>query len=224
MRLLEAGLAAHVAGAATTLAACWRIVRDDGVMLGFTDHDEALGFDGTEFRPAHGLDGGERGGQTRGAASTPPRWWACCTSEAIAEVDILLGRFDGASVETWRVNWRDTAQRLLVRPDDDRRDRARGRGVPGRTALRAAGAQPAAGAGVSRRSCDAELGDARVWRGGPRRIRTLSGRGDGARRCGTGSGWSTGVAGFDVEAGSRSGVAGVGMGKRDGLRDRGGDA
>ena len=36
-------------------------------------------------------------------------------SEAITEDDILLGRYDGAAVETWRVNWRDVSQRLLLR-------------------------------------------------------------------------------------------------------------
>jgi len=35
-------------------------------------------------------------------------------SDAIDEGDILLGRFDGAAVETWRVNWREPGQRMLV--------------------------------------------------------------------------------------------------------------
>jgi uncharacterized phage protein (TIGR02218 family) len=36
------------------------------------------------------------------------------TSAAITEDDILLGRYDGALVETFRVNWRDTSVRDLV--------------------------------------------------------------------------------------------------------------
>ena len=59
MRTLDVGFAAHIASGATTLATCWRIARRDGVVLGFTDHDVALSFGGTDYLPAHGLDGGE---------------------------------------------------------------------------------------------------------------------------------------------------------------------
>ncbi|MGV3490138.1 MAG: DUF2163 domain-containing protein [Devosia sp.] len=113
MRTLEAGFAAHIESGATTLATCWRIVRADDVVLGFTDHDEALSFGGTDYLPAHGLDGGERAGKL-GASVDTSEVVGVLHSDAIAEDDILLGRFDGASVETWRVNWRDTTERLLV--------------------------------------------------------------------------------------------------------------
>ncbi|QQR37945.1 DUF2163 domain-containing protein [Devosia rhizoryzae] len=38
-------------------------------------------------------------------------------SAAIAEDDILLGRYDGAQVETWLVNWAAPEQRLRLRVD-----------------------------------------------------------------------------------------------------------
>ena len=37
------------------------------------------------------------------------------TSDRITETDILDGRWDNAEVEVWRVNWADTAQRVLMR-------------------------------------------------------------------------------------------------------------
>jgi uncharacterized phage protein (TIGR02218 family) len=37
------------------------------------------------------------------------------TSDRITETDILDGRWDNASVEVWRVNWRATGQRVLMR-------------------------------------------------------------------------------------------------------------
>jgi len=113
MRLLEAGLAAHLAGGATTLATCWRIARTDGVVLGFTEHDVALSFDGTAFEPAHGLDGGERT-EKLGAGVDTGEVVGLLHSDAIDADDIALGRFDGATVETWRVNWRDVSQRVLL--------------------------------------------------------------------------------------------------------------
>ncbi|RYE76276.1 MAG: DUF2163 domain-containing protein, partial [Hyphomicrobiales bacterium] len=112
MRTLDLGFKAHVESGATTLATCWRIARTDGVVLGFTDHDEPLLFDGTTFHPM--LEGGEAS-QKLGPQTDTSEVVGVLTSDAIAEDDILLGRFDGAQVETWRVNWRDASQRLLQR-------------------------------------------------------------------------------------------------------------
>lgn len=38
-----------------TIARAWAVERRDGLVLGFTDHDRGLGFDGIAFRPDSGL-------------------------------------------------------------------------------------------------------------------------------------------------------------------------
>ena len=116
MRVLDIGLAAHLAQSETTLATCWKLVREDGVVLGFTDHDRALSFGGTAFVPAHGLDGGEVPARL-GAQVETSEVLGVLSAEAITEDDILLGRYDGAVVETWRVNWADANQRVQLRRD-----------------------------------------------------------------------------------------------------------
>lgn len=116
MRALDAGFAAHIAQGETTLCHCWKIIRGDGVVLGFTDHDRTLSFGGTEFVPAHGLDGGEVPAKL-GAQVETSEVLGVLHAETITDEDILLGRYDGAVVETWRVNWSDVAQRLLLRSD-----------------------------------------------------------------------------------------------------------
>lgn len=116
MRTLAPGFAAHIAQGETTLAFCWRIERQDGVVLGFTDHDETLRFVETDFVPAHGLDGGEAPAKL-GAQVETSEVLGILHAEAISEDDILLGRYDGAQVETWRVNWADPSQRVLLRTD-----------------------------------------------------------------------------------------------------------
>ena len=113
MRVLDPGLAAHLAGGATTLATCWKIVRRDAIVLGFTDHDVTLSFAGIDYLPAHGLDGGEVP-RKLGAGVDTAEVVGVLTSAAISEDDIMLGRYDGAVVETWRVNWHEPAQRHLV--------------------------------------------------------------------------------------------------------------
>jgi uncharacterized phage protein (TIGR02218 family) len=46
LRSIPAGLAAHLQGAVTTLAVCWRVERRDGVLILGTEHDQDLTVDG----------------------------------------------------------------------------------------------------------------------------------------------------------------------------------
>ena len=45
----------HVQSGLTTLCRAWAISRTDGVVLGFTDHDQPLAFDGYSFKAGTGL-------------------------------------------------------------------------------------------------------------------------------------------------------------------------
>ena len=45
----------HLATGVTTLARCFAVTRRDGVVIGFTDHDRDLSFDGILFRADSGL-------------------------------------------------------------------------------------------------------------------------------------------------------------------------
>ena len=215
MRLLEAGFASHIASGATTLATCWRIERSDGLVLGFTDHDVALSFGGTDYQPAHGLDGGA-GTNKLGAQVDTAEVVGVLHSDAIDEDDILLGRFDGAEVETWRVNWRDVSQRMLVsrttigeivREDGVFRAELRsGQHAINRPQRR-----------IYQALCDAELGDVRcgVDLEDPafRAEATVLGVRDRFRLV------LEGIDGF-AEGWFAFGVAAWGGGKREGLRDR----
>lgn len=116
MRDLTPEFAEHIQSGSTTLANCWRLTRQDGTVLGFTDHDRALEFDGTIFSPTAGGDGGQVSSKLGGATDASDLI-AIIADETISEDDLQLGRFDGAEVETWRVNWRMPEVRDLVRRD-----------------------------------------------------------------------------------------------------------
>lgn len=104
----------HLATGTTTLAWCWRITRADGDVLGFTDHDLHLAFDGTIFESESGLVPSEiRSGSDLAVDAQDAE--GVLTSDRIIETDILDGRWDNAQVEVWRVNWADTSQRVLLR-------------------------------------------------------------------------------------------------------------
>ena len=114
MKSLSPELQAHLDEGTTTLSWCWRITRDDGVVLGFTDHDRTLTFDGTDFEPESGLTASEvRSGSDLSVDAQDAQ--GVLTSDRITETDILDGRWDNAEVEVWRVNWTDPGQRVLLR-------------------------------------------------------------------------------------------------------------
>ena len=114
MKQLDPALQAHLDDGTTTLSWCWRITRADGVSFGFTDHDRALSFDGTEFEPESGFAASEiRAGSDLSVDAQDAE--GVLTSERITETDILDGRWDAAEVELWRVNWQMTSQRVLLR-------------------------------------------------------------------------------------------------------------
>ncbi len=114
MKALPVALQAHLDDGTTTLAWCWRIVRADGVVMGFTDHDRTLAFLGTSFEPDSGLIASEvRSGSDLSVDAQDAE--GVLMSGRITETDILDGRWDNAQVEAWRVNWADTAQRVLMR-------------------------------------------------------------------------------------------------------------
>jgi uncharacterized phage protein (TIGR02218 family) len=114
MKTLPAGLAAHIAGGATTLCWCWRLTRRDGAVLGFTDHDHDLAFDGTTFEAAAGFTASEIKDEV-GLAVDNLEVESALSSGRLEESDLAAGLYDGAQVEIFRVNWQAPEQRLLMR-------------------------------------------------------------------------------------------------------------
>ncbi|MCT4334303.1 DUF2163 domain-containing protein [Paracoccus sp. YLB-12] len=114
MKTIPPALQTHLDSGTTTLAWCWRIARADGLAFGFTDHDRALVFDGTEFEPESGLTASEiRSGADLSVDAQDAA--GALRSDRISEADILDGRWDNAGVELWRVNWQAPGQRVLMR-------------------------------------------------------------------------------------------------------------
>lgn len=114
MKTLPSGLAAHVASGATTLCWCWRLIRRDGAVQGFTDHDRDVTFDGTTFEAASGMTASEMR-ETVGLSVDNMEVTSAVTSERLAEEDLAAGLYDDAAVEIFRVNWAAPEQRVLMR-------------------------------------------------------------------------------------------------------------
>ncbi len=114
MRALDPNLKTLLDSGATTLATCWRITRVDGAVLGFTDHDRALAFDGTSFLPDSGAAGSGIT-STADLAVDNAEIEGALSDAALSADDLAAGRYDGAGVEIFRVNWASPETRLLLK-------------------------------------------------------------------------------------------------------------
>lgn len=103
---------AHVETGLTTLCRAWAITRSDGASFGFTDHDCELSFEGVTFRAESGLTASALA-QSTGLSVDNTEALGALTDAAVREEDIEAGRFDGADVQAWLVNWADPGTRWL---------------------------------------------------------------------------------------------------------------
>ena len=100
------------AGELDTAASWWRILRRDGVTLGFTTHDRDLWLDGVRHRAAPGmLPAALR--RTAGFADDPGEIAGALSHEAVRAEDLAAGRYDGARIESGIVDWESGAHATL---------------------------------------------------------------------------------------------------------------
>ncbi len=105
-------LKAHLQSGATQMCRAWELKRRDGVRLGFTDHDLDLRFDDLVFHADTGLTSVALE-QTTGLSVDNTEAMGVLSHVSVSEADIEAGRFDGAEVLAWTVNWSDVSQRVL---------------------------------------------------------------------------------------------------------------
>ncbi|EFL88965.1 DUF2163 domain-containing protein [Ahrensia sp. R2A130] len=104
MRAFSPELTSHLFKDATTLCTCWIVRRRDGAVLGFTDHDAPLDVDGTRCEAATGFEPTTAVTEL-GLAPDNQQIAGALSADAISSEDLQLGRYDGANVEVWLVNW-----------------------------------------------------------------------------------------------------------------------
>lgn len=156
---VPAELESHLQGEVTSHCFAWLIRRSDGIVLGFTDHDRTLHVGGIACEPLTGLNSSEAstalglsvaGGEVEGVLS----------SAKISDMDIEQGRYDGASIEAYLVNWSAPTQHMLLRRWTAGKISRSG----SRFVMELKGAAAAFDAVRGRRvlrHCDADLGDGR---------------------------------------------------------------
>ena len=113
MRSIPSALQTKLDSGVTTLARCWKLVRRDGVVMGFTDHDRDLVVDGVTCRAGTGFAASEAtsrfdlsvdGAEISGALA----------DHSLSDADLAAGRYDAAQIETWLVDWSEPSLKVLT--------------------------------------------------------------------------------------------------------------
>jgi uncharacterized phage protein (TIGR02218 family) len=113
MRAIPPALQAKLDGGVTTLCRCWIVTRRDGVVQGFTDHDEDVVVDGVTCRAGTGLSGSEATEQL-GLAVQGSEISGALADEALSEADLAAGRFDAAAIAVHIVDWSEPSLKVLL--------------------------------------------------------------------------------------------------------------
>jgi len=152
-------LSGHLSRTVTTLCHCWRLTRTDGITSRHTDHDAVLVVAGETYEPLSGFTATEAR-DTLGMSVDMAEIEGALSSSTITEGDIFAGRYDGATLDTLLVNWRDTSEHALLRSAVvGSIKRIDGRFVA-ELQSRASSLDLRRGR-ILRRACDAEFGDQR---------------------------------------------------------------
>lgn len=113
MRGVSVELQARLDTGATTMCRVWLVIRRDGVRFGFTDHDRDLPIDGDIFKAGSGLDASVLEAST-GLSVDNGQAVGALSDAGLTEADILAGRYDGAEVWQWLVDWSSPELKVLL--------------------------------------------------------------------------------------------------------------
>ncbi len=159
MRQISEELTAHLAGGVTTLCHGWRLMRRDGVVMGFTDHDHALMLEGLVLKAASGISGSENTSM-QGMAVTGAELAGALSHDALAPDDLAAGFYDGAEVDLFLINWAAPEQHVLLRRGSIGEVRCADGTFTAEIRALSDGLNQTSGR-IFSATCDASLGDAR---------------------------------------------------------------
>jgi len=112
-RTIPADLLAHLQGTALTLAACFKVTRRDGQVLGFTTHNANLVVGGVTYEAASAM-GATALRQELAANVDHAELAGIVESSRIAAADLHGGLYENAELEVFWVNWADLTDGTLT--------------------------------------------------------------------------------------------------------------
>ena len=166
MRTLPEDMVSALTQAAAKLCHVWLTTRADGAVLGFTDHDRDLTFQGVLCQAQTALTQGASNQELGLSAPSSAAVSGIISSDALAAADIAAGLYDEAVIRFYTVDWTDPTVYVLTGKGSLAKLEARG-GVDdanGQFIAHVEGPAAKLDRVIGRRFgflCDAALGDAR---------------------------------------------------------------
>lgn len=111
---LLVGVRSPKLGCYTSEAMLWKITRTDGEVFRFTSHNRAVTFRGAVYTPCRSLVQSAIQVSAEFGTIDNLDLSGIVADESITESDLYAGRFDGAEVEIWRVDWKTGDGALLI--------------------------------------------------------------------------------------------------------------
>lgn len=113
MKTVSAALKAHLEGTLLTVCTLWRVTRTDGLVFGFTDHNEDVTFGGVTYLAATGHNPSSI--RTTAQLSVDNlEVQSMLSSSTITEADIAAGLWDFAEVLIQIVNYNDLTMGSMI--------------------------------------------------------------------------------------------------------------
>lgn len=99
-------------GEVTSAALCWRLERLDGAGIGLTSHDAPVAISGVRYEPVPGITPAS---VTRNAGldAHSGEIAGSLNSAALNDIDLAIGRWDGAQVALEMADWKDPDEQSL---------------------------------------------------------------------------------------------------------------
>lgn len=113
MKRISAELQQLLNSGVTTMCLCWLVERADSVVMGFTEHDEDLEFDGVLYQSASGFSASTLE-QSLGLSVDNQTFSGALSTQFISEEDINFGRYDNSIVTIFWVDWTNDQNRILM--------------------------------------------------------------------------------------------------------------
>jgi len=108
MRTVPTNLQTHLNGEELTLAQCVKVTRVDTTVLGFTTGNLDIVYDGVTYSALSSLGASEQQNQV-GSGVDNMETVGILSSDVITDTDLLAGKYDGAAIEVFVVNWANLA-------------------------------------------------------------------------------------------------------------------
>lgn len=113
MRAIPPALQIKLDSGATTLCRCWIVTRRDGVVQGFTDHDQTIVVNGVICRADTGFAGSEAVARL-GLAVDGVEISGALSDDALNESVLAAGHYDAARIDMYLVDWSEPALNVLM--------------------------------------------------------------------------------------------------------------